>query len=152
MVDRDEFAVEGPQVGAVALHNLLEHRLDSVFFEFRFHEGEGELGTHQGDVLAQFQQERHGADVVFVPVGENYGLDVVQPVFDVGKVRQDEVNTGFADVVGEEYPAVDDEEPPSKFQYGHVPADGAQSPEGDYPQTSLRQSVRIPEFEVRCCH
>ena len=107
-----------------------------MFLQLRLDQGQGQLGTHQGDVGAQAQQVRDGADVVLVAVGQDDGHDVIQPVLDVGEIRQDQVNAGLG-FLGEEDAAVDDQQLAVDLEDGHVAADLPQAAERDDPQGVL---------------
>ena len=111
-------------------------RLDPVLLQLRLDEGQRQPRADQRDVGAQAQQVRDGADVVLVAVGEDDGLDVVEPVLDVGEVGQDQVDAGLV-VLGEEDAAVDDEQPAVDLEDGHVAADVPQAAERDDPQGVL---------------
>ena len=89
------------------------------------------------------QQVRHGADVVLVPVGEDDGLDVVEPVLDHPEVGQDQVDAGLLGL-GEQHAAVDDQQPAVELEDGHVAADLAQAAERHDPQAALGQRRRRP--------
>ena len=90
----------------------------------------------QGDVGAQAQQVRDGADVVLVAVGQDDGDDVVEPVLDVGEIGQDQVDAGLG-LLGEEDAAVDDEQLAVDFEDGHVAADLPEAAERNDPQGVL---------------
>ena len=88
-----------------------------------------------------FEQERNRPDVVFVGVRQHQRLDVVEPVFDVSQVRQDQVDARL--VVGREHhPAVDDQQPAEVLENGHVAADFADSTQRGDPQTTCGQRTR----------
>ena len=74
------------------------------------------------------QQVRHRADVVLVAVGEHQRLDVVEPVPDRVEVGQDQVDAGVV-LLGEQHPAVDDQQPAVVLEDGHVAADLAEAAE-----------------------
>ena len=79
------------------------------------------------------QQVRHGADVILVRVREHERLDLVEPAFEGGEVRQDQVDAGLV-VLGEQHAAVDDEQPAGVLEDGHVAADLAEAAERDQAQ------------------
>ena len=58
--------------------------------------------------MSCFSRSKNGADVVLVAVGEDDGLDVVEPIANVVEVRQDQVDAWLV-VLGEEHSAVDDQ-------------------------------------------
>ena len=64
--------------------------------------------------------------MVLVPVGEDDGVDVVEPVLDDPEVGQDQVDARLLGL-GEEHAAVDDQQPPGELQHGHVAADLARA-------------------------
>ena len=55
-------------------------------------------------------------------------------------------------LLGEQHPAVDDEQPPGVLEDGHVAPDLAEAAERDDPQGALRQAGRRAELEVRVAH
>ena len=70
--------------------------IDAVLFELGLDEGE----CHRRAVdrsVEQLEDVRDGADVIFVPVGQNQRLDVVAPRFDEAHVRDDQIH---AELVG----------------------------------------------------
>ena len=73
-------------------------------------------------------RSRYGiaADVVLVPVGEDDGVDVVEPVLDDPEVGEDQVDAGLLGL-GEQHAAVDDQQPAVELEHGHVAADLAQA-------------------------
>ncbi len=141
VVDGDEFAFERAELLDLALGDGLGDRLDPVFLQLRLDEGQRQLGAHQGDVGAQAQQVRDGADVVLVAVGQDDGDDVIEAVLDVGEIGQDQVDAGLG-FLGEEDAAVDDEQLAVDFEDGHVAADLPQSAERNDPQGVLGQFRR----------
>jgi hypothetical protein len=86
--------------------------------------------------------------VVLVTVGEDDGVDVVEPVLDDPEVREDQVDSRLLGL-REEDAAVDDQQPPAELQHGHVPADLAQAAERHDPQAAVGQGRRRLEIEVR---
>jgi len=95
-----------------------------VLLQLLLDEREGEFGADEGDVGAQVEEERDGADVVLVAVCEDERDHVVQAVTDHVQVGQDEVDTGVV-VVREEDAAVHDEERAVQLHHRHVAADFA---------------------------
>ena len=69
-----------------------------------------------------------GADVVLVAVGEHQRLDVVEAVPDRVEVGQDQVDARVV-LLGEEHPAVDDQQAAVVLEDGHVAADLAEAAE-----------------------
>ena len=94
------------------------------------------------------QQVGDGADVVLVPVGEDDGVDVVEPVLDHPEVGQDQVDAGLLGL-GEQDAAVDDQQPAAELQHGHVAADLAEAAQRHDPQAAVGQRRRCLEVEVR---
>ena len=76
--------------------------------------------------------------MVFVRVGEDQRLDVLEPVLDVPEVGQDEVDTGLV-VAGEEHPAVDDEQSSQMLENRHVAADFTDAAESGDPQRTRNE-------------
>ena len=103
------------------------------------------------DVALELEQVGHGADVVLVAVGEDDRLDVVEPVGDVGEVRQDEVDSGVV-VLGEEHAAVDDEQLALRLEDGHVAADLAEPAERDDPQAVVGEGGGRGQLGVGVAH
>ena len=84
------------------------------------------------------QQVGHGADVVLVAVGQHQRVDVVEAVPDRVEVGQDQVDARVV-LLGEEHPAVDDQQASVVLEDGHVAADLAEAAERDHPQAALGQ-------------
>ena len=126
--DVHEFQVERADLELVASLDLDERRVDAVFLALGLNEGEGELGADQRNVRAELEQVRHATDVVFVAVGEHERLDLVETVFDVVEVRQDEVHARLF-LFREEHAAVDEQDMSVVFDHVHVAADLAQTAE-----------------------
>merc|ERR1711969_497646 len=108
------------------------------------HQRQSELGTDDGNVTAQPQQEWHGSDVILVAMGQDDRVDVVHPVFDVGEVRQDQVDAGLC-VLGEQHTTVDDQQPTVVLEHRHVAADLADPAQRDYPQSVAGRPRRCAE-------
>ena len=89
--------------------------------------------------------------MVLVPVGEDDGLDVVEPVPDRVEVREDQVDAGLVSL-GEQHAAVDDQQPAAVLEHGHVAADLAQPAERDDPQAVRRELGGCAELRVRVAH
>ena len=100
----------GPSSSRCALLHLERVRLDPVLLQLGLDHRQRQPRADQRDVGLLAQQVGHRPDVVLVAVGENDGLDGVQPVPDVVEVGQDQVDAGL-EVLGEQHPAVDDEQP-----------------------------------------
>ena len=148
VVDRHELAVERPGDVVVAGGDLDQRRLDPVLAQLGRDQGEGEPRPDQRDVPAHPQQVGHGADVVLVPVGEDDGVDVVEPVLDHPEVREDQVDPRLLGL-GEEDTAVDDQQAPGELEHGHVAADLAQPPERHDAQPAVGQGRRSLQLQVR---
>ena len=122
MVDCEVLTLEDAVGTALSLSYFDELWLDAVFPAFRGHQGEGELGSDHRDVAAQLEQERDRADVILVRVGENQRLDVVEAVFDMADIGQDQVDARLV-MPGEQHSTVDDEQPAQMLENGHIAAD-----------------------------
>ncbi|GAS95345.1 uncharacterized protein RMCC_2311 [Mycolicibacterium canariasense] len=70
--------------------------------------------------------------MVLVGVGEYQGLDIVEAVFDVPQIGQDEVDARLV-VTGEQHAAIDDEQPAQVLENSHVAADFADTAERGDP-------------------
>ncbi len=149
VVDRDELELERPERHRVALaHLVVDGLAQPVLAQLAVEQGQGQLGAHQRDVLPFAQQVRRGADVVLVAVGEHQGLDVAEPVSNGREVGEDQVDAGVV-VLGEQDPAVDDEQPAGVLEDGHVAPDLAEPAERDDPERSLRQLGRYGQLGMR---
>ena len=134
VVDRDELQVERAEADPVALADHVVHGLlEPVLAQLAVEQGQGQLGADQRDVPALAQEVRHGADVVLVAVGEDQGLDLVEPVPDRLEVREDQVDAGMV-VLGEQHAAVDDEQAAVVLEDGHVATDLAEPAQRDDPK------------------
>ena len=138
VVDRDELAVERAQRLPLPLADLDGLRGDPVLLELGRDEGQREPGPDQGDVRPLAQQVRHGADVVLVPVREHDRVDLVEPAADPGEVGQDHVDARLV-LLGEEHPAVDDQQPAGVLVDRHVAADLPQAAQRHHAQAARRQ-------------
>ena len=107
-----------------------------VLAQLGLDEGQRQPGADERDVRPLAQQVRHGADVVLVPVGEHDRLDAVEAVPDGVEVGQDQVDARLV-VLGEEHPAVDDQQPAVVLEDGHVAADLAEAAQRDDAQAVL---------------
>ena len=151
VVDRDELALEGPDLLALPLAHLERVGRDPVLLQLGLDHRQGQPGADQRDVGTLPQQVGDGADVVLVGVGEHDAVDPVEPVPDVVEVGEDQVDAGLV-VLGEEHPAVDDEQPAVVLEDRHVAADLAETAEGDDAQAALRERRRGAELGVRVAH
>jgi hypothetical protein len=141
VVHREELEVEHADVAALAFADLDQLRPLPVLLGLRREQGVGEPRAVDRQVRPQAQEERDGTDVVLVPVGEHQSLDVVEAVLDRAEVGQDQVDAGLV-VLGEEHPAVDDEQPAAEFEDGHVAPDFADAAQRDDAQGSGGQCGR----------
>ncbi|CAB4731483.1 unannotated protein [freshwater metagenome] len=133
VVHREEFDRERPESLDLARHHVKGDRLDPMLLELRLEEGEGEPGSEERDVLAKAEQVGHGADVVLVAMGEDDRLNIVKPVLDRAEIGEDEIDTGLG-LLGKQDTAVDDEEPATELEDGHVAADLTEAAESEDPQ------------------
>ena len=147
VVDREVLALEHAMRAPLTLGDLDEHRLDAVLAALLRHQRQRELRADERDVGAQLEQERDGADVVLVRVGEHQRLDVVEAILDVAQVGQDQVDTGFV-VSGEKHAAVDDQQPTQVLENGHIAADFADSAQRGHPQSADRERAGRVEFRI----
>ena len=129
MIDGHELQVEGTVVDALVLADHPERGADAVLTQLGLNEGQGEVASHQRNVVTQAQQVGHASDVVLVPVGEDQGHDVIQTVLDGGEVGEDEIDARLV-LLGEEDTAVDDEELAVNLEHGHVAPDLAETTQG----------------------
>ena len=143
---------KGPERQPVALGHPVVHGLEQpVLPQLGVEQRQGELGADQRDVAALAEEVRRRADVVLVPVGEHQRLDLVQAVPDRLEVREDQVDTRVV-VLGEEHPAVDDQQPAVVLEDGHVPADLTETAERDDPQAALDQVARRGQLGMGMTH
>ena len=110
VVDGEVLAFEHAVLGALALGDFDQDRLDPVLAALRRHQRERELRPDDRNVGAQLEQKRDRTDVVFVCVGDDDRLDLVEPMLDVTQIRQDQVDAGFV-VCREQHTAIDDQQP-----------------------------------------
>jgi hypothetical protein len=137
VVDREELQIERNQAEGVTLADLDGLRLDPVFGELGAEEAQGEPGADDGDVGTFTEQVRDSADVVLVAVGEHDRHHIRQPVPDHAPVGKDHIHTRLV-LLGEQHPAVDDEQLPLVLEHGHVPPDLPESTQGDDAQRVRR--------------
>ena len=128
----------GPSACRCPSRTSMRLRGDPVLLELGLDEGQGEPGPHQGDVRPLAQQVRDGADVVLVAVREHDGDDLVEPAADPGEVGQDHVDARLV-LLGEEHPAVDDQQPAGVLVDRHVAADLPQPAQRHHAQAARRQ-------------
>ena len=93
------------------------------------------------------EEVRRGADVVLVAVGQHQGLDVVEAVPDRVEVREDQVDAGVV-LLGEQHPAVDQQQAAVVLEDGHVAPDLAEAAERGDPEAALRQVGGRGQLEV----
>src|SRR5699024_11727216 len=89
---------------------------------------QGQLGANERDVGIEPQQVWHSTDVVLVPVRQYDGHDVIEPIFNVVEVWQDQINTGL-DFFRKQDASVNDEQLPVEFKDRHVATDITKSAE-----------------------
>ena len=129
VVDRPEAKVEWPSVLHGGVTHLNEFGALVVFPTFGGDQGQGEFGGNDRQVGPEFQQPRDGTNMVFMPVGDDEGVNVADFVFDGAKVGQDKVDPGFAGG-GKKHAAIHDEKAVIIFENGHVAADFGYTTEG----------------------
>ena len=151
VVDREELAREGAELLGDPFADLERVRRDPVLGELALDQRQGQPRADERDVGLLPQQVRHAADVVLVAVREHEGVDVVPAVPQVVEVRQDQVDAGLLGL-GEEHPAVDDQQPAAVLEHGHVATDLADPAESDDPEPVIRQRRRCTELQVRVAH
>ena len=133
----DELDRERPGLGHLADREHVEVDLAQlVLVELRARHGDGELAAvdDRHRLLAEVAQHPwERAEVVLVAVGDDDGLDVVDPFAQVSEVGQHEVD---AHHVGgrEAQPAVDDHDPVAVLDDRQVLADLADAPEREDAQ------------------
>jgi hypothetical protein len=150
VVDGDELAVERSEGAPFSFADLDRPGGDVVFLELGLDEGEGQLGTDQGDVLPFLQQVRNCTDVVLVAVRQHDSVDQLKAVPDPGEVRQDHVHTWLV-LFREQDPAVNYEEPTGVFENRHVAADLTQPAQRHDAQAAMRQlGQRVLAMMLRC--
>ena len=144
VVDRDELEVEDAELLPRPLLDRQRIRGEAVLLELGLDEGEGQLRADDRDVGLALQQERHRADVVLVAVGEDDGLDLVEPAVEVLEVGQDQVDPRVV-VLREEHAAVDDQQAALGLEDGHVAANLPETSEGDDAQGVAGDGWRVGE-------
>ena len=138
VVDRHELAVEGGQVDPVALLDLAQLGADPVLLELLLDQRQRQARADQRDVGALAEEIGQAADVVLVAVGQHDADDLVEAVTDPGEVGQDHVDAGLV-LLGEENPAVDDQQLALVLEDRHVAADLAEAAERHDPQGAGRE-------------
>lgn len=126
MIDREEFQAEGTLSEHAAGFDLDQGRGDPIFGELRSQEGQRQLRADDRNVRSLPQQIRHGADVVFVTVGEHDCHDVAEAITQVTPIGKYHVHTGLM-LLGEENTTVDDQNLAVTLENGHVAADFPES-------------------------
>ena len=127
MVDGDELHLKGADSFGIALGYNSRIGLDSMFGELCFDERNGQTAADQGNVGPKLEKVGDGADMVLVPVGEDDGLNVLDPVAQIIDVRQNQVDAGLT-FFGKEDSAVDDDDFPLVFEDVAIAADFTESP------------------------
>jgi hypothetical protein len=136
-----ELTLERAELLNLPLSDSQGVRLDPVFLELGFHQGKSQLGSDQGDVSFEAEEVGYRADVVLVTMGQHDAYDVLQPVLDVGEIRQDQVDAGLG-LFREEHAAVNYQQLAVDFEDRHVAANLSQSTERDNPQRAFGQFRR----------
>ena len=123
VVDREELQPPRPDVGQLALAHLPQVGVvHAVLVELRGDQREGEPRSVDRDVGPLAQQVRQRADVVLVPVRQDDGIDLAEPIGVVRPVRQRDVDAGGVGLA-EQHAAVDDQQPAIELEHRHVPSD-----------------------------
>ena len=148
VVHREVLALEHAVRAALPLGDLDEHRLDPMLTALLGDQRQGELRADDRNVAPQLQQMRDGPDVILVGMRDDDGLDLVEAVLDVPDVRQDQVDAGLV-VIGEQHPAVDDQQPAEMLENGHVAADLADAAQCGDTKSTRRQWPRRIQRAVR---
>ena len=151
VVDRDELEVEHALGGAVALLDLAQLGADAVLLELLPDQRQREAGPDEGDVRPLLQQVGDAADVVLVPVGEDHPDHLVEAITDRGEVGQDHVDAGLV-LLGEQHPAVDDQQRALVLEHGHVATDLAQPAQGHDAEAVPGQLRGLLELGMRVAH
>ena len=146
--ERDELRAERADLERLVVRHLHELGVleQPVLVELRPQQREREATGVDGDLADRPDQERDGADVVLVAVGEDQRLEGVAALHDVGEVRQDDVHAHLV-VLGEGDPAVDEHHAAVVLDDVHVLADLPGAPEGDHADRVAH--VRWTVFGVR---
>ena len=142
VVHRDELARERPELHGLAGRHLGLVRVEAALGELGVEQPEGEPRPHEWRAQAGLDEVGHATDVVLVPVGQDHRLDVVPAVLQVGEVGQHQVDTGLV-LLGEQHPAVDDQQPAAELEHRHVAADLAHAPERDDPEEARWERGRV---------
>ena len=101
----------------------------SMFLEFSGNQAGSERSCPQRREIQLGKDVGKGADVVFVPVGEDDASYSVQPGREVRDIRDNQVDPEHL-VLRKHYPAVDDDNIVIVFDDQHVPADFTKSAKG----------------------
>ena len=137
--DVDEFDFERAQFHLAAGKYLAKLRLveQSVFFEAFFDQREREARSIYGNIQVA-EKIRQGADVVFVPVGQNDGPDILAVLLEIGGVRDDDIHAEQLDF-GEHHSGVNHDDVVAVTQGQHVHAELAQTAQGNCQQGRITQ-------------
>jgi hypothetical protein len=92
MVNSEILAFEDAVLAALTFCYFDEHRIDSVLPTFRGYQSKRELGTDDRDIATQLEQEGNCANMVLMRMRQDQRFNVLEAVFDMPKVRQDEVD------------------------------------------------------------
>ena len=131
MVHGNELALELADSDLVAVgDDPLRHAAQVVFSQLFREQRQGQLGPDQRDVSSLAEQVWHGADVVFMTVGEHQADHIVEPLADGIEARQDQVDAGMI-ILGEQHSAVNQQQLAVEFDDCHVAPDISQTAQGD---------------------
>ena len=86
-----------------------------------------------------------------MPVGEHNRLDVLEAAVEIAEVREDQVHP-WLDVLGEEHPAVDDQQASVVFEHVHIATNLAKATKRDKAQGAGLEGRGLGQFgvEVHC--
>ena len=131
MRDPDELDRERADGDQVAGANGLEAvgDVELVLFELRFEERERH-GRAVHRAIEEGHQVRHGADVIFVAVREDEGLDLGAAGLDEGHVRNDQIDAELVGI-GEHHAGVDEDRRVLPRHRHHVHAELAEASQWD---------------------
>ena len=141
VIHGQKFEVEGTDTATFARGDFDDRWMLAVLLKFGPDERQGQLGRDDGDVTAFFQQVRHGADVVFVAVGQHDAFDVLQAITQNREVRQDHVDARLV-LLREQQSTIDNQQFALVLEDGHIATDFSQPPDGDDAKTASRQCRR----------
>ena len=94
------------------------------------------------------QEVGHGADVVFVAVGQDHGADVLLVLFEEREVGHDQIDAQQLRL-GEHHPAIHDDDVVAVANGRHIHAELAESAEGNHLQLVISHSVLLSTLTCR---